>query len=1338
MGNPAGEPQYEKADRQEEPSQPVLTGQLGAEQLLSLPRHSAKLHSRRTVSLLKSGLLGPIQASLILLMIAVSIAIGASVTFLYTRLPNFHTELNILVILLLVAALLDVGLLFSASLRHALDRKIIKRIALLQDRIQHIRQGDVEISGEQEQADEIGQVAIAVDELMDLWVQRQSEYQEEALDLRRQVNKLRQVEADLNQQNEVLNQRMVESNLELQAEIQRREKMEANLRSNLNMTMLLYHIIATTTSTLDPQKALEALCRELAVALDLPQAAYAELSPDRECLKVTAEYRQEGRPSACGMVIPVKGNPATMQAIQTKQPVVVKNAQEDSRQEVIHDLERQRGTISLLIVPIVVRGEVIGTLGLDALHERDFTPEEISLVQNCATGLAQALENLYLYNALQNELAERNRVEQELRDSEARYRQSVENLPNPIFIVDHFGTIKTWSRTCERILQHGQEVIGLDFAALLAQPQDREQLGVFVRQAFELRKIANDVEVLYLCKDGTTRFMVSRLYPLFDRDGQVSGCVFASTDLTDRKRDEDEIRRRTLQLEVLRKASLELTAELDLETLLYRIANRSRELLGAERSGIYLYEKNTDTLEFRVRSGEGSPPLGMALRRGEGISGRVLETRTPLMVDDYSTWEGRSTQMDSYPSGAMIGVPVSWRDEMLGVLTVSSTTSYRFTRSDIEMLGLFAHQAAIAIRNARVMNAEARQRRRAEAMARTAAELSSTLELQPLLEIAVRSVAMAFPQADFGMILMHPLMAESAQNLAIASQLSFAVMGISLAGLDEHGWTDVRLGEIEQTWKHVFLEGVPVLIPDLQSAGSLANIGIESLSRLQSAIGAPLKVRDQVKGVLWLGSSKGNGTFQEDDVSLLEALANQTAIAVVNADLYRQARVSEDALRYDALHDPLTDLPNRIYFQDKLRLSIERARRSYRQTAVLQAAKSSKQVDTPILPRQSAILFLDLDRFKIVNDSLGHAAGDKLLIEVARRLSKSLRPGDIVARFGGDEFAVLLENIQEEVEASQAAARILLEMADPISVNHQEVLTTASIGISLTGGGKRSADEMLREADIAMYYAKANGKARYEFYRPEMGLETVTTLELETDLRRALSEHELRLVYQPVIDLHSGQRVEMEELLRWEHPKRGLLLPEEFLPAAIETGLIGQIGKWVVREALQQQRLWSQDGKALPVAVNIPTRQLENESILNQVENILAEAGLAPGSLVLDVAEPNNEQECERLGLILGRLRQAGIWINLEHFGSGSSSLAILKRLPIDGIKIPRGLVRDLPGDDRDRSIVEALVKMGHGLGLVVTAVGVETELQAECLRTLACDRAQGKWASDPIVPELV
>ena len=431
-----------------------------------------------------------------------------------------------------------------------------------------------------------------------------------------------------------------------------------------------------------------------------------------------------------------------------------------------------------------------------------------------------------------------------------------------------------------------------------------------------------------------------------------------------------------------------------------------------------------------------------------------------------------------------------------------------------------------------------------------------------------------------------------------------------------------------------------------------------------------------------------------------------------------ERKLYERQLQHDALHDALTGLPNRTLFVDRLEHALARARR--RPDEIF------------------AVLFLDLDRFKVVNDSLGHLLGDRMLVEFARRMERCVRPGDTVSRLGGDEFTILLEDLRDTNEASQVADRIHAELAHPFNIGGQDVYTSASIGIALGDSEYARAEQLLRDADTAMYRAKSGGKARHEVFQKAMHADVLTLLHLETDLRRAVERAEFLLNYQPIIDLDNNRLVGFEALIRWHHPQRGIISPSEFIATAEETGLIVPIGWWVLGESCRQMHAWQErfpEHGGLSISVNLSARLFRLPALHERVVEIVSGSGLSPSSLKLEITESALMDYAEASVLTLRQLKQSGIQVQIDDFGTGYSSLNYLQRFEIDALKIDRSFVSKLGVSGENSEIARTIITLARNLGMKVVAEGIETDLQLNQLKSLGCDWGQGFLLSLPLKP---
>ncbi len=550
-------------------------------------------------------------------------------------------------------------------------------------------------------------------------------------------------------------------------------------------------------------------------------------------------------------------------------------------------------------------------------------------------------------------------------------------------------------------------------------------------------------------------------------------------------------------------------------------------------------------------------------------------------------------------------------------------------------------------------------------------------------------------------------------NLRASETLLNSIVNTAADGIiviDESGMLEFVNAAIERMfgWKPLEVIGRnfdSLLMPRSQAGADRISGVLDSNNRPLS-VGVGREVRAQRK----------DGSVFPMELTLGEMrIDGRIKYACIMRDV-TERKCAEERIHQLAHYDKLTGLPNRALFSQLL------------EQALAEAKYSKKQV---------AVLFIDLDRFKLINDSLSHDSGDMVLKQVARRLSEAQLKRNTIARFGGDEFVVLMRDCQIPTDAAEAAQRMLTAIAQPLLLEGQEYNLTASIGISAYPSDGENPQTILKNADIAMYRAKEHGKNNYQFYSSQMNLHSFERLVLERFLRHALDQDEFRVYYQPKVDLVSGCITGMEALLRWIHPAMGMISPTKFIPLAEETGLIVPIGAWVLKAACAQNKIWSAQGlPPLRVAVNLSARQFAQDDLHATILNVLEETGLAPELLELEITESVTMDNPEHAAALLRKLKALGIRLAIDDFGTGYSSLSYLKRFPIDNVKIDRSFIKDIPHDEDDVAITQAVIAMAHSLGLKVIAEGVESEEHVTFLRDHGCEQAQGYLFGAPMSAE--
>jgi diguanylate cyclase (GGDEF)-like protein/PAS domain S-box-containing protein len=562
--------------------------------------------------------------------------------------------------------------------------------------------------------------------------------------------------------------------------------------------------------------------------------------------------------------------------------------------------------------------------------------------------------------------------------------------------------------------------------------------------------------------------------------------------------------------------------------------------------------------------------------------------------------------------------------------------------------------------------------------------------------------------------------------------------------VEEHVVAEQEVGQLRFQASVLGAVGQPVIATDLEGNVLYWNRAAEetygwsseeALGRRERDLTVPKESLEKVEEVVselragrtWSGEvllRRKDGSYVPVFVTatpLFDARGDLAGMIGVSSDISERKALQEE-LERRASHDPLTGLPNRPAFVERIGQALRRTRR--RQNSC----------------NKVGVLFMDLDGFKTINDSLGHEAGDRLLVAVAECLRNRLRSEDVLARFGGDEFAVLLEDTAGTSEAIRVAQRIAEDLREPFTVDDFQVSVNTSIGITLgTAQANDDPEGMLREADSAMYRAKEQGPGRYAVFDPAMQARAQERLELEAELRRALEQEEFVLYYQPEVSLHDGKMVGFEALLRWQHPERGLLKPAAFVPLAEETDLIAPIGRWVLEEACQRAKRWEEErplASPMTIEVNLSSKQLRRQGLVRTVEEALARADLEAHTLALDMTETVLIRTSEDNTQALDALKEMGVRLGLDDFGTGYSSLSYLKRLPVDRVKVDKSFVKGLGENATDTALVRMIIDLCHTLGVEVLAEGIETSEQALLLRDMGCDMGQGYYFARPIPGE--
>lgn len=701
---------------------------------------------------------------------------------------------------------------------------------------------------------------------------------------------------------------------------------------------------------------------------------------------------------------------------------------------------------------------------------------------------------------------------------------------------------------------------------------------------------------------------------------------------------------------------------------------------------------------------------------GDGIIGTSLRTRQPSVVNDYmhdprsAHWHSKAVE-DGTRAAASFPLLRAGR-EPIGILLFLAPEENTFTPDLVALLGRLAENVSFALDNFERAEEKARTEAQKERLTRMFAALSATNEAIMRAKSRAELFDLVCLAASNGAKF-------TSTTIALARPDSDRLEIVASAGPSADTTRNVRLSVDPERPEGRGMSGTafrtrqPCISNDYLNDDRVSAFhAIVRSDGARSGAAFPLVVHDQPVGVMIYMSTEP-GTFTPEFVELLQRLADNVSFAMENFDRADEKNKADERIEYLASHDSLTDLPNRETFNALLREAIDSAQRR---------------------DHRFALLFIDLDRFKVINDSLGHEAGDLLLLEVANRLRGALRASDVVARLGGDEFVVILDQCGEIEDVQRIATDLLAALAQPMQLAGHECHTTASIGVAMYPANGSDAQTLTKNADMAMYLAKEDGKNGYRFFSNEVKTQSIERLSLESALRRALEREQFSLNYQPKVDMATGQITGVEALLRWTHPELGSVSPAQFIPLAEETGLIVPIGRWVLNEACTQAMTWQRRGLLpLSMAVNLSPRQFADEHLLQDVDEALAASGMSPVLLQLEVTESMMMRNVGRALKVLDSIQSRGIRLAIDDFGTGYSSMSLMKHFPIDTIKIDRSFVRDLPQDSEDQAIAQAIISMGKALGMTVVAEGVENAEQEAFLRTHGCDEMQGFLISKPL-----
>lgn len=970
---------------------------------------------------------------------------------------------------------------------------------------------------------------------------------------------------------------------------------------------------------------------------------------------------------------------------------------------------------------------------------------------------------------------------------EKHFRAMIEKSSDGVALFTPDGIIRYASPSTPRVLGYTpDEITGMNAAELIP-PEDQaafgEALGKLVRTPGATVEIVSRIRH----KDGSVRWLEGTFTNLLD-DPDIGAIVNNYRDVTERKRSE-------LEREVISQIVEGVATTENLDELLHLIHRSIGQVLNADNCYVALYDAPADLISVPFcidKYDTVAPPTKL----GNGLTAHVIRQGLPmLMTPDVIgdlTRRGVAAPVGTEPA-IWLGVPLKTPEGIIGALVVQHYEDPGVYKArDVEFLSSVGDQIALSIERKRAENTLRENEEKFRELVENANDVIYTLDMKGNFTSLNRAgeTMSGYSRTEAAQKSLTDIIAPESIS-SVYERFALNMQGIAqpnfeleIIAKDGRKLTmDVSSRLIRQNGVAVGLQGIGRDITErkrIDEETEHLNAEIESQrERLNTIVG-------NLQGVVWETKTKmekGETSLRFDFVSdyietilgytVEECLAQQDFwlelihpddregtkqrvlaifaggkggtvefrwIARDGHEVWVESRNSiiwdtagkavglrgiavditerkslEDQLTHQALHDPLTKLGNRVLFRDRVEHAIKRTARKH----------------TPI-----AVLFLDLDNFKSVNDSLGHAAGDELLVSVTERLQACLRSGDTPARFGGDEFAVLLEDLEHADQASFIAERIRSVLCTPFFIAGTEVFIGSSIGIAVTIDGRETPEELLRNADVAMYMSKSNGKDRYTIFENKMHDVLIKRIRLESDMRSAIDNEEFEVYYQPIMDLDSGEVMGIEALVRWNHPEQGLIPPLDFIPLAEDTGLIVPLGKWILEEACAQAATWQTDygfGANLSITVNVASRQFQDETLLATVRRALVRSKLPPQSLVLEITETTMLKNTDTTINKLNELKKLGIRFAIDDFGTGYSSLSYLQRFPVDILKIDKSFIDKIAMDKEGAAVAKAIITMSETLNLKTIAEGIESQAQRSELRKLGCELGQGYHFAKPL-----
>jgi diguanylate cyclase (GGDEF)-like protein/PAS domain S-box-containing protein len=936
------------------------------------------------------------------------------------------------------------------------------------------------------------------------------------------------------------------------------------------------------------------------------------------------------------------------------------------------------------------------------------------------------------------DITERKRAEQALAQTSHQLRSFMDNAPALVAMIDGDGRyIRANQALADQFGLEAAAITGQSLNDLLPPPVAKTFMAR-LQQVISTQTPLTVEDRLILAMG--ERVFNTVLFPICDDMGRGQAVGSIATDITPLVDVQLASHRQADEERLIRTITQHIHQSLDVESILQTTVTDVRQFLQADR--VLIYRFNPDYSGQMVVESVISPwsvTLGV-------IVDDTCFMNNPELVERYR--RGRISYLDTihgpginpchrallsrFQVQANLVVPISCNGELWGLLCVHHCRAPRQWQSqEITLVKQIADQMAIALYQGQLLAQTTLMAQQEKLLNNIVSAISDSLELSDLMERAAREMLQTF---------------SASRSLVILCQASddqlMHTTAAAMEGVESlHGQLVPLKGNPHA--QQVLAQEDPVAIDDVTLSPLLApQLDLARQFQIGAMLAVSIRYQGVVKGILSVHQCPGPRHWTPAEIRLIKRVADHLAIAIQQAELYQQAQTElrqrkrlEAQLRYDASHDRLTNLPNRSLFLDRLSHALDQYHQHY--------PHIPGTVQIAPIADQFAVLFLDLDRFKVINDSLGHAIGDRLLRVVAQRLSNCLLENETAARLGGDEFVILISPLPHINDAMQLVRRVHRALEVPILLDNYEIFVKASIGIALSSPSYTDPNQILRDADIAMYQAKASDREYAVFDAPMHAL-AVHQMQLENDLRRALERHEFELYYQPIVDLATEHLQGFEALVRWQHPERGMVSPADFIPVAENTGLITCLDLWTLNEACRQLRQWHLRFPAwnhLTVNVNLSGRQFVRSDLIQQIDRALAASQLSGQSLKVEITESVLIHNAQLAIDLLNQLRQRQIRICMDDFGTGYSSLSYLHRFPIDVLKIDQSFVSNLHSSaekNGDYEIVKAIISLATSLNLTVVAEGIETAEQADYLRQQQCWGGQGYHFSRPLTVDAV